>query len=203
MTCTSDIFLPPSGDWASTVPLFTDDGNGPPADLTGWTASIVDVTGVLVGAVSASIPTPASGAVRLAIVWQGGWPLLPALLGTFRLSLVSGGQEIVTTPTLVYVAGRGIDLAINRGSDATIPFTWPDDRGGASLAGEAVDVVNASATLAPLATVEVLDAATRACRLHIEGDIAVALGGAGSFQMRRTIGGGQPRTLPPVAVTFR
>jgi hypothetical protein len=201
MTCTSDLFLPPSGDYAATSVLRNEDGSA--ADLTGFTASIVDVTGSLGSAVAASIVTPASGTVRIAVTWQGAWPLTPVLLGTYRLSLVNGAQEIVSSPISVWVAGVACTIPVQRGGDRVISLTWPDDRDGASLAGETVDVVNASATLAPLVTVAVIDAATRACEIRIEGDLSVPLGAAGSFQLRRRTGSTNPRTLPPIAVTFQ
>jgi hypothetical protein len=201
MTCTPDLFLPPSGDFAATSVLRNEDGS--PVDLTGFTASIVDVTGGLGAAVTASIVTPAAGTVRIAVAWQGAWPLNPQLLGTNRLSLVNGGTESVSSPVSVWVQGVGATIPVQRGGDRAISFTWPDDRDGASLAGETVDVINASATLAPLVTVAVIDAATRACEIRIEGDLSVALGAAGTFQLRRRTGSTNPRTLPPIAVTFQ
>ena len=141
--------------------------------------------------------------MRLSVAWQGAWAATPGLLGTFRLSLVNGGAETVAAPTTVYVQGTALRLDIARGADMAYAFTWPDDRDGADLTGETLDVVNASASLAPLVTVEVTDAATRACRILIEGDLSVALGDAGTFQLRRRIAGAQPRTIPPIAVTFK
>lgn len=201
MTCTSDLFLPPSGDWSQTRALPNEDGS--PADLTGFAVSIVDVTGVLGGAVAATIVTPAAGLVRISVTWQGAWPIVPVLLGTFRLSLVSGAAEIVTPPRSIWVQGVATVLTVARGSDFAPVFTWPDDRDGASLTGETIDVINASATLAPLVTVAVLNAATRSCQFSIEGDLAVPLGQAGTFQLRRRIAGANPRTLPPMSVVFQ
>ena len=201
MTCTSDLYLPPSGDFAQAVAM-TDEA-GAATDLTGYTASIVDATGDLGAAVTATITDAAAGLVLLSVAWQGAWPVTEGLLGTFRLSLVNGTAETVTAPTTVYVQGTALQLVIARGCDMAYPFTWPDDRDGADLTGETLDVVNASATLAPLVTVEVTDAATRACRLLIEGDLSVAIGAAGTFQLRRRVSGADPRTPPPVAVTFK
>jgi hypothetical protein len=200
MTCTADLFLPPSGDYAATSVLQNEDGS--PVDLTGFTASIVDVTGSLASAVAASIVTPAAGTVRIAVTWAGAWPLTPVLLGTYRLSLVNGAAESVSSPVSVWVQGGAATIPVQRGGDRVISFTWPDDRDGADLTGETLDVINASATLAPLVTVAVIDAATRACEIRIEGDLSVPLGSAGTFQLRRRIAGAQPRTLPPIAVTF-
>jgi hypothetical protein len=201
MTCASELFLPPSGDYSRATVLQNEDGS--PVDLTGFTASIVDVTGVLGSAVTASIVTPAAGLVRITVTWQGAWSLLPVLLGTFRLSLVNGATEIVCDPTPVWVQGAAETIVIQRGGDRAISFLWPDDRDGATLTGETVDVINASATLAPLVAVAVTVAATRACTISIEGDLAVPLGAAGTFQLRRRVAGANPRTLPPIAVTFR
>jgi len=200
MTCPADLFLPPSGDYAATSTLRNEDGS--PVDLTGFTASIVDVQGSLGSAVTASIVTPAAGTVRIAVAWQGAWPLTPQLLGTYRLSLVNGAAESVSDPVAIWVQGVAATIPVQRGGDRVISFTWPDDRDGASLTGETVDVINAGATLAPLVTVAVIDAATRACEIRIEGDLAVPLGSAGTFQLRRRTGSTNPRTLPPIAVTF-
>ncbi len=202
MTRSTDLFLPPWGDWSQLSTVLTAEGTGPAADLTGFAASIVDVTGSLAGAVTAAIITPALGSVRITVAWQGAWPVAPALLGRFRLSLVRGAEEIVTGPVQVWVQGAAAVIPIQRGGDRVISFIWPDDRDGASLAGETLDVINASATLAPLVTVSVVDAATRACQIRVEGELAVPLGAAGSFQLRRRIAGASPRTLAPIVVTY-
>lgn len=201
MTCASDLFLPPLGDYAATSVLHNEDGS--PVDLIGFTASIVDVTGSLAGAVTATIVTPAAGLVRIAVAWQGAWPVSPVLLGTYRLSLVNGSAESVSSPVAVWVQGVAVTIPVQRGGDRVISLTWPDDRDGASLAGETLDVISASTILSPLVTVTVIDAATRACEMRIEGDLAVPLGAAGTFQLRRRIAGADPRTLPPIAVTFQ
>lgn len=195
------LFLPPLGDYAATSVLRNEDGS--PVDLTGFTASIVDVTGSLAGAVTASVVTPAAGTVRIAVTWQGAWPVTPVQLGTYRLSLVNGAAESVSSPISVWVQGAAANIPVQRGGDRVISLIWPDDRDGASLAGETVDVVAASATLTPLVSVAVIDAATRACEIRIEGDLSVPLGAAGTFQLRRRIAGANPRTLPPIAVTFQ
>lgn len=200
MTLSPNLFLAPQGDWSQTATLRNEDGT--PADLTGFTASIVDVTGVLGAGVTAAIVTAAAGLVRITVTWAGGWPVGPGLLGSFRLSLVNGATEIVTGPVQVWVQGTSATLPVQRGGDRVISFNWPDDRDGADLTGEAVDVISASATLAPLVTVAVIDAATRACEIRIEGELSVPLGPAGTFQLRRRIAGAAPRTLPPIAVTF-
>lgn len=201
MTCQSTLTINASGDWAATTTAT--DENGTALDLTGFTASIADVTGEIAGALAVTIPTPATGQVRLAVTWQGAWALAQRRLGTARLLLVNGTDESCNYAFAVDVAGPGIRLVVPRGADQAYGFTWPDDRDGASVTGETVDVVNASATLAGLVTVVVTDAATRACEVRIEGDLATPLGDAGTFQLRRRIAGAQPRTLPPIAVSFQ
>lgn len=195
------LILPASGDYAATSTV-TDETGGA-IDGTGLVASIVDATGVLGSAVTASIITVNPLTVRIAVAWQGAWPVTAARLGTARLSLVSGAAENVSAPFAVDVSATALRLTHARGADGAWRFTWPDDRDGADLTGEALDVINASATLAPLASVVVIDAATRECELRIEGDLATALGDAGTLQLRRRIAGAQPRTLPPIAVTIR
>ncbi len=194
------LFLAPQGDWSQTATLWNEDGT--PVDLTGFVAGIVDVTGVLGAAVAAAVVTASAGVVRISVTWDGGWPTGPGLLGSFRLSLVNGAAEIVTGPVQVWVQGVAATIPVQRGGDRVISFTWPDDRDGAALTGETLDVISAGATLGPLVTVAVVDAATRACEILIEGELSVPLGAAGTFQLRRRIAGAQPRTLPPIAVTF-
>lgn len=201
MTCPSTLTLNASGDWAATT-VATDE-TGAALDLTGFTASIVDVTGELAGALAATIPDPAAGKVRIALTWQGAWPLGQRRLGTARLLLVNGGDESGSYSFAVEVSGPGIRLVAPRGSDQPFAFTWPDDRDGADLTGETVDVINASATLAGLVSVVVTDAAARACEIRIEGDLSAPLGDAGTFQLRRRIAGAEPRTTQPFAVSFR
>ena len=190
-----------SGDWAATTTAR--DENGAALDLTGFTASIADVTGELGSAVAASIPDPAAGRVRLAVTWQGAWAPVQQRLGSARLLLVNGGDESASFPFEVRVSGVAVWLKAPRGADMAYEFTWPDDRDGAGLAGETVDVVNASAALAGLVSVAVVDAAARLCEVRIEGDLSVPLGDAGTFQLRRRIAGAQPRTTPPFAVRFQ
>ena len=122
MTCIPGLFLPPSGDYAATTTLRNEDGT--PVDLTGFTASIVDVTGLLAGAVAATIVTPAAGTVRIAVTWQGAWPVTPVLLGTYRLSLVNGAAESVSSPISVWVQGVAVTIPVQRGGDRAISFTW-------------------------------------------------------------------------------
>lgn len=201
MTCAATLTINASGDWAATT-VATDE-NGTALDLTGFTASIVDVTGELTGALAVTIPEAAAGEVRVALTWDAAWDTAQARLGTARLSLVSGTDENVSIPFNVDVSGAGIRLVVPRGADLSYAFTWPDDRDGADLTGETVDVVNASATLAGLVTVTVTDAATRECLISIEGDLSTALGDAGTFQLRRRIAAADPRTTQPFAVSFK
>ena len=201
MTCASTLYLPAGSDFSETVTLR--DESGAAVNLTGYGVSIVDVTGSLGSAVTITLIDAPTGQIRLDVAWQGAWPLDPPVLGAFRIAATSGGTEKVWPPSQVAIDGVALRLLTPRGNDGSYPFTWPDDRAGADLTGETLDVINASATLAPLVTVEVVDAATRACRLLIEGDLSVPLGDAGTFQLRRRIAGAQPRTIPPIAVTFR
>ncbi len=198
MTCPSVLTIPASGDWAQTVPLYDDAGAA--VDASTFTASIVDVTGELAGAMAVTTP---GGLVRIAVTWQGSWAITQRRMGTARLSLVNGAAENVSIPFAVDVVGTQGRLIVARGDDAAWRFRWPDDRDGASLTGETLDVVNASATLAALATVAVIDAATRECELRVEGDLSAPIGDAGTLQLRRRIAGAQPRTLAPIAVTIR
>jgi hypothetical protein len=190
-----------SGDWAATN--VARDENGVALDLTGFTASVVDVTGELVGAVTASIPDAAAGQVRLAVTWQPGWSKDQARLGSARLILVSGGNESASFPFTVHVARRSLVLKVPRGADMAFAGIWPDDRDGADLSGETLDVINASPALSGLVSVVVTDAPTRAYEIRIEGDLSVPLGDAGTFQLRRRIAGAEPRTTPPIAVRFK
>lgn len=201
MTCNSPWTIPASGD--QTLVTTMRDDSGAAVDLTGKTLSVVDVTGVLGSAVAVTVVDAVTGLIRLAVAWQGAWPIAQGLLGTFRLSMVQGADERVWPPSSVAVQGPALRLVIPRGSDKPMPFIWPDDREGASLTGETLDVVNASATLAPLVSVTVIDATTRECRVSVEGDLSVPVGDAGTFQLRRRIAGAQPRTMAPIAVTFQ
>lgn len=201
MTCHADLYLPASGDFGEV--LTWADESGAAVDGTGYTPSIVDVTGDLGAAVTLTTVDAPTGQYRLAVAWQGAWPVTAAVLGTFRVAMTNGATEKVWPISKVMVQGPALRLVIPRGNDGSYPFLWPDDREGADLTGETLDAINASATLAPLVTVEVVDAATRACRLLIEGDLSVPLGDAGTFQLRRRIAGAQPRTIPPISVSFR
>lgn len=200
MTCLSTLTINASGDWAATT-VATDE-TGAALDLTGFTASIVDVTGELAGALAATIPDAAAGEVRIALTWQGSWALGQRRLGTARLLLVNAADESASRSFAVDVSGPGIRLVAPRFGDFVHAFDWRDDRDGADLTGETVDVINASPTLAGLVSVSIIDAAARAVLIHIEGDGGVPLGDAGTFQMRRRIAGGQPRTTKPFAVSF-
>lgn len=197
--CGESLTINASGDWAATATLR--DESGAVVDTTGMTASLSDVTGELGASLTATIP--ALGQVRLAVAWQGAWATAQRRLGTARLLLVNGAEENASFSFGVDVSGIGSRLVVPRGADIAYAFTWPDDREAASLAGETVDVVNASASLAGLVSVVVTDAATRACQISIEGEMSVAVGDAGTFQLRRRIAGADPRTTPPFAVSFR
>lgn len=188
----------PGADFAETV--VARDQAGAALNLTGFTATIEDVSGVLGSAVAISIPNAALGQLRFTLTWQASWPLIRTTLGAFRVLLANGTDE--STPFLVYVrvAASNARVTVPRGADMAWGFTWPDDSEGVDLTGQTIEVINASATLAPLMTVVVLNAATRACEVRLEGDLATPVGNAGSFQLRRSTAGANRRTLPPIAV---
>lgn len=190
----------PGTDFAATA--IARDQAGAVVNLTGFTATIEDVSGVLGAAIAVSIPTPANGEVRFSLTWQSGWLLTPNTLGAFRLRLVNGTDE--STPFLIYVRvpPQYARVIVPRGADMAWGFTWPDDSEGADLTGQTIAVVNASAILAPLLTVVVLNAVTRACEVRLEGDLATPLGSAGTYQLRRSSAGVNRRTLPPIAVNI-
>lgn len=190
----------PGADFAATT--VARDQAGAAINLTGFTASIEDVSGVLGSAIGVTIPNPAAGEIRFTLTWQPGWQLTPGNLGAFRLRLVNGADE--STPFLVYVRlpMQPARVTVPRGADMAWGFTWPDDSEGADLTGQTVEVINASATLAPLMTVVVLNAATRACEVRLEGDLATPVGNAGSYQLRRSTAGVNRRTLPPITVNI-
>lgn len=200
MTCTRTLYLNPGSDFAETVTAT--DESGAAVDLTGHTASITDVTGVLAGAVVASLPDAAAGQVRLAVTWDAGWPLLPGILGRVRLVLTNGGAESASLPFALALPPQDDHVTVPRGADMTWAGIWPDDSDGADFTGQVLEIVNASATLTPLMSVTVTDAATRAYTVQLEGDPATPLGAAGSFQVQRSTAGTNRRTTPPMGVTF-
>ena len=199
MTCdTSILTVNPGSDWQLRATLTDDAG---PVDLSGgWVASIYDVTGVLGAAPAAAIIDAAAGLVEQSGTWQPGWPLTGEVLGTFRYRLVRGGEEIGSWPVTVVVNGATAEVRLARGSDLTVELVWPDDRMGLDLTGDVVEVINISAGLAGLVSVEVTDPVTRTIRWHIEGDPAMPQGDLGTFQLRRSTGGLHRRTLPPIRI---
>lgn len=200
LTCDRTLYLSPGSDFAETT--IAADETGAAVDLAGYTASIADATGVLSGAVAASVPDAAAGAVRLEITWGGAWPLVPGILGRCRLVLTNGGAESASLPFTVAVPVADDRMIVPRGADLAWPGIWPDDSEGADFTGQTVEVVNASATLSPLLSVVVTDAATRAYELRLEGDLTTPLGDAGTFQLRRSTAGTNRRTTPPMKVIF-
>lgn len=193
-------YINPGADFAATV--IARDQAGAAINLTGFTATIEDVSGVLGSAVAISIPNAALGELRFTLTWQGAWPTASGLLGSCRVRLVNGADE--STPFLIHVAvpTQTARVTVPRGADMAWGFTWPDDSEGADLTGQTVEVINASTTLTPLMSVVVLNATTRACEVRLEGDLAVPLGNAGTYQLRRSTSGVNRRTLPSIAVNI-
>lgn len=200
MTCERTLYLNPGADFAETVTAT--DESGAAVDLTGVTATIADETGALIGAVAASLPDASAGRVRMEVTWGGAWPLLPGILGRARLVLPSAGEESASLPFAVAVPIATDRVTAPRGADMTWRDIWPDDSEGADFSGQVLEVINASATLAPLLSVTVTDAAAREYEVHLEGDPATPLGSAGSFQLRRSTAGAARRTTPPMEVIF-
>jgi hypothetical protein len=200
MTCARALYLNPGSDFAETVTAT--DESGEAVDLTGYSASITDETGLLDGQVTASLPDAAAGQVRLAVTWDAAWPLLPGILGRARLLLAASGAESASLPFALALPPQEARVTVPRGSDMVWADIWPDDSEGADFTGQTLEIVNASATLAPLLTVAVTDTATRAYEIRLEGDPATPLGDAGTFQVRRSTAGADRRTTPPLGVTF-
>lgn len=197
MTCGGDLIINPGTDWLFQDPVFDDAGQ---IDGTGMGASIYDVTGVLGGAISASIVTPSPLVVALGGTWQAGWPLTPARLGTFRYALTSGAQEIGSFEVAVYVNGAEDQVVVARGSDLTVELDWPDDRLGLDMSGDTLTVINAAPALVGVITAEIFDPVARKVRWTIEGDPAMPLGDLGTFQLQRATGGLHRRTTNLIRV---
>lgn len=204
MTCArTTIHLNPGQDWSAEGVM--PDGAGGAADLTGFTASAADVTGDLVGAVVVTIPDPAKGLTRRSITWQAGWSLAPRVLGRFRERYVLGAQDNATNLVTVVVDDTVTDITVFSGADFEAEFVFPDDDGNpADLTGQTVAAFNVTGALAGRVSVAVLDAPTGRCRLLIEGNPALAVGVAGTFQMiRHDPGPTNRRTLNVHKVTIR
>lgn len=197
MICDSDLIINPGTDWLFQDPVFDDAGQ---IDGTGMTASIYDVTGVLGGAVTASIVTATPLVAALAGTWQGGWPLTPAQLGTFRYALTNGGAEIGSFKVTVYVNGAEDEIEVARGSDLTVEFVWPNDRLGADMTGDTLTVINVAPALVGVVSAEIVDPVARRVRWKIEGDPAMPIGDLGTFQLQRATGGAQRRTTNLIRV---
>lgn len=197
MTCESDLILFPGADYSGRCEV-RDEAGG--MDLTGYTASTYDLTGGLAGAVTLTLVDPSPAEARLDLTWQPGWALVGGVLGSFRGRFVNGGAEIGSYPVTVIVDGAADEIIVARGSDVSVGFQWPDDRDGADLSGDVIEVFNASPGLVGVVSVEVIDAATREVRWHIEGDPAMPLGDLGTFQMRRSTGGLHRRTTNLIRV---
>lgn len=194
MRCASDLILNPGTDCLDRRAVYDDAGV---VELTGGTASVYDVTGVLAGAVAVAI---VSGQLELSITWQPGWPVVAATLGTFRVLIVLGGTEIGSFLVTVYVNGSETQVVVARGSDLTLVLTWPDDRDGSNLVGDVIDVINVAPALVGVVSAAISNAATREITWSIEGDPAMPLGDLGTFQLRRSTGGANRRTLNRIRV---
>lgn len=200
MTCARTLYLNPGSDFAETV-IATDE-SGAAVDLTGVTASIVDASAAVDGQIALTLPDAAAGEVRLAVTWDDAWPTQPGIIGRARGLLVTGDKESASLPFTIAVPIATDRVIVPRGGDMVWADIWPDDSDGGDFTGQTLEIVNASATLTPLLSVVVTDAATRAYEIRLEGDPATPLGDAGSFQVRRSTAGTNRRTTPPLGVTF-
>jgi hypothetical protein len=194
MTCNSDLLLNPGQDFILAGSVMDDAGD---VDLTGYSASVFDVTGLLAGAVTAAV---VDAKLRLSVIWQAGWPVVASPLGAFRVQLVNGAAEVGSFAVKVFVVSEVCEVTLARGSDLTVGFVWPDDGDGADLSGDVIDLINVATGLQAYVSVQVTDAGVRAVQWHIEGDTAMPLGDLGTFQMRRSTGGANRRTLGPIRV---
>jgi hypothetical protein len=205
MTCTgTTIYLSPGQDWSAEGVM--PDGLGGAADLTGFTAS-AEASGELagVGIVAVTIPDPANGVTRRAITWQAGWSLAGRVLGRFRERYVLGAQDSATNLITVVVDDTVTDITAYAGADFDAEFVFPDDDGDpADLTGQTVAPFNVTGDLVGRVAVAVLDAASGSCRVTIEGNPALAVGVAGTFQIMRSYPGPtNRRTLNVQKVTIR
>lgn len=200
MRCAPILYLNPGSDFAETITAT--DESGAAVDLDGHTATTVDDSGLIAGDVTVSLPDAAAGQVRLTVTWNDAWPLTPGIIGGCRIVLADGGAESASPPFQIAVPVAEDKVTVPRGADMVWAGQWPDDSEGADFTGQTLEVVNASPTLAPLLSVAVIDAATRAYEIRLEGDLSVPLGDAGTYQIRRSTAGADRRTTPPMKVIF-
>jgi hypothetical protein len=194
MGCDSTLVLNPGQDFRSRNKVFDDAGE---VDLTGKTVSVHDVTDNLTGAVAVSI---VAGELQIDLTWQPGWAALVGLLGGFRILILDDAAKTGSFAVDVMINAAVTDVEVARGSDLTVALTWPDDRDGADLSGDTIDIFNVSPGLTGIVSVAVFNSVTREVRWSVEGDPGMALGDLGSFQLRRSTGGTNRRTLSPIRI---
>lgn len=200
MQCGNTLFLNPGADWSLRTTFLDDAG---PVDLTGCTAAVVDVTGVLGDAPEFAILDEAAGLVEFSGTWQPDWPLNGGWLGDFRLTLTQGARQIAAFPGSVSVKGRVHDLRVARGADLSAEIDWLDDRDGRDLAEDEITVINASPALAGRITAEIVDPVARTVRWHLEGSPPLPVGNMGSFQLQRATLGAHRRTRLPIRIIVK
>lgn len=198
MSCSDDLTITPGSDWA--LRCIVTDESGLPVNLTGYVASIQDVTGDLGSALSGAVIDEDAGEVELSGTWQPSWPLTGGILGSHRFMLVNGGDETASFPARVIVDGSVERVYLARGSDLQVDFEWPDDRLCLDMSGDSLTVINASAELVARVTASIVDPAARLVRWQIEGDLATPLGSLGTFQLQRATGGLHRRTTIRIEV---
>jgi hypothetical protein len=191
------LYLNPGSDWLLRAPVLDEGG---PVDLTGCTAAVADVGGVLGTAPAFAIVDPAAGLVEFSGIWQASWPLAGGWLGDLRLTLTRGQMHVASFLGAVAVNARVNRLVVARGADLSAEIDWPDDRLGRDLTDDVIEVVNAAPALAGRITVEVVDPVARKLRWHLEGSPALPLGNLGTFQLQRSTGGVHRRTRLPTRI---
>jgi hypothetical protein len=99
----SDTFVINAGSDLALTFAWPSGAPGVPADLTGYTIAPVDVHPALAGLISASIVTPTSGAIALALTWSDAIPR--GRSSHFRLRLIAADGKRTTT-NLLWVEAR-------------------------------------------------------------------------------------------------
>lgn len=197
MKHSATLFLNPGADWLLRAPVLDDAG---PVDLTGCTAGISDVGGVLGSAPAFAIVDAPTGVVEFSGTWQPGWSLAGGWLGNLRLTLTRGQIHIASFLGDVAVNGRVHQLTVARGADFSGEIDWLDDRMGRDLTEDQIEVVNVSPALAGRIAVQVVDPVARKVRWHLEGSPALPTGNLGTFQLQRSTGGAHRRTRLPTRI---
>lgn len=187
------IILQPGSDFRAdcTWP----DGAGGAANLTGYTISLVDIAGDLGSAFAVAWISAAAGTFRITGTWDAAWDanIADRVLGQFRVYINSGTDDSATDLVTVLLRNHATELVIHHKADWSAQFIWPDDFGGADMTGQVVEIIYASASLGGSASITILDAATRLCRLDVAQNPAWATGFLGSFSARRKDSGGTNR----------